>query len=190
MDVSSAESRQAVAQVSKWWWAWLVAGILWLIASVVILQFNSASAALVGIIIGIMFLVSGLEQFVVAYLSSGWRWLWIIFGVVLVIAGIIALFEPYRTFLAIADILGFVLVLIGIFWTIEAFATKAVNDLWWLGLIAGILMLIIGFATADKLLAEKAYFLLVFAGVWALVHGITDIIKAFQIKRIGNLVAS
>jgi uncharacterized membrane protein HdeD (DUF308 family) len=189
MAAQSAEARQVATQVSKWWWAWLVSGILWLIASVVILQFNSASVWLVGVIIGIMFLVSGLEQFAVAYLSEGWRWLWIIFGVILVIAGIAAIFEPYRTFVVIADIIGFVFVLVGIFWTVEAFATKDVNSLWWLGLIAGILMVIFGFAAAGKFLPGKEYLLLVFAGAWALVHGITDIIKAFQIRKIGRLVA-
>jgi uncharacterized membrane protein HdeD (DUF308 family) len=185
----SIEARSAAKQVAKWWWAWLLMGVLWLLAGVVILQFNSASVATVGILIGVLFLVSGFQQFVVAWASEGWQWLWVIFGMVLVIAGAAALFDPIQTFVVVADILGFVLVLIGIFWMIEAFATKEVNELWWLGLIAGILMIIIGFATADRLFPQKAYTLLIFAGAWALVHGITDIIKAFQIKRAGAMVA-
>jgi hypothetical protein len=32
--------------------------------------------------------------------------------------------------------------------------------------------------------------LLIFAGIWALLHGITDIVKGFQIKRLGHLPAA
>ena len=31
---------------------------------------------------------------------------------------------------------------------------------------------------------KKSYILLVFAGVWALMHGVTDIVRAFQIRSL------
>jgi uncharacterized membrane protein HdeD (DUF308 family) len=69
-----------------------------------------------------------------------------------------------------------------VFWTIEALAERAMNPLWWISLIAGIATVIIGFWTAGQFFIDKAYLLLVFAGIWALFHGVTDIIRAFQIR--------
>lgn len=189
-NVQTAEGAQAIEQLSRWWWAWLVAGIVWLVAGLVILQFRQGSAATVGVIIGVMLLLAGAQELAVGYVSSGWRWLWVVFGALFLIGGLFALFNPVRTFVAVAQTIGFLFLLVGIFWVIEAFATKAVNDLWWLGLIAGIMMIGLGFWAEGQLFAAQAYTLLVFAGVWALLHGFTDIIKAFQIKQLGALVAS
>ena len=74
------------------------------------------------------------------------------------------------------------------FWIIEAFAAKDVNDLWWLGLVAGVLMVILAFYTGGQFFIEKAYVLLVFAGIWALLNGVTDIVRAFQLRKVGRLV--
>ena len=48
-------------------------------------------------------------------------------------AGIVALIHPRNTFAALADILGFVFLLIGVLWMVQAFTERAVNDLWWPG---------------------------------------------------------
>ena len=184
--VTEAQERAAIAAIGRFWWAWIVLGALWIIASFVILQFSDASATTVGIIIGIMLLVAGVQEFVVGAFAGGWKWLWYIFGALFILGGLWALFNAQAAFLAIADTLGFLFLLIGIFWIVEAFATRAMNPLWWLGLIAGILMVGLGFWATGQFLVTKAYYLLIFAGIWALLHGITDIIKAFQIKRLGS----
>ena len=189
MPAEEAVAREAVGDLAQWWWAWLVAGSLWIVASIVILQFKHSSVTLVGVVIGIMFLVAGAQEFVVAYFSGGWRWLWIAFGMILVIAGIYTLFNPVKTFLAVANTLGFLFALVGIFWIVEAFATMAVNSLWWIGLISGIVMIALGFWAGGQFLSTQAYTLLIIAGIWALMHGIGDIVKAFAIKRMGSLVA-
>jgi hypothetical protein len=68
--MNDAQERAAVAAIGRFWWAWIVLGALWILASFVILQFSEASAATVGIIIGIMLLAAGVQEFVV-----GFRWL-------------------------------------------------------------------------------------------------------------------
>ena len=186
----AAQTGQAARNLTRWWWAWLVTGILWILASIVILQFHHSSITLVGVIIGIMFLVAGIEELVVAFISGGWRWLWAIFGVILIAGGIYALVNPVQTFLTVANLLGFLFAFVGIFWMIEAFATIATNPLWWLGLISGIIMVLLGFWAGGQFLTTQAYTLLIFAGVWALLHGIGDIIKAFAVKQIGSVVAA
>ena len=186
----TAAEREEAVFIGKYWWLYLVTGILWLIVALVVLQIDTASAATVGFIVGFMFLFTGIQNFFLAAVTpGGWKILWIVFGVLLVIAGIWALFNPGGTFLALADSLGFLFLLIAILWIVEAFASKAENELWWLGLIAGILMLVIAFWVSGQFLIEKAYTLLIFAGAWALMSGIIDIVRAFAIRKLGRAIS-
>jgi uncharacterized membrane protein HdeD (DUF308 family) len=175
--------RDLVGRVAKYWWVELIIGAFWIVISLVILKFTHASVTTVGILIGIMFLVASAQEFMLAIVDRRWRWLWALFAVLLLAGGILALIHPHNTFAAFADILGFVFLVIGAFWIVQAFAERPVNDLWWLTLIAGILAVILAFWTEGEFFLEKAATLLVFAGIWALMHGITDIIRAFQIRR-------
>lgn len=177
---------QMTEQLSKWWWLWLIAGILWIIASLIILQFSTASLVTVGVIFGVLFLVSGIQEFFLASVAPSWKWLYIVLGIFLVLGGIYALVHPLNTFVALADMLGFLFLLVGVFWTIEAFATRSVYDLWFLNLIAGIMMIVLGFWTGGQFIATKASTLLIFVGIWTLFHGVTDIIRAFRIKHLGQ----
>ena len=47
---------------------------------------------------------------------------------------------------------------------------------------------ILAFWTGGQLFIEKAYVLLVFAGIWSLMQGFIDIVRAFQIRKLGRLV--
>jgi hypothetical protein len=49
------------------WWAFLLAGIAWVIIAVVILRFNIASVATIGILLGAVFLLSPVEEFVALF---------------------------------------------------------------------------------------------------------------------------
>jgi uncharacterized membrane protein HdeD (DUF308 family) len=185
-----AAARQAVLGMARLWWLWLVFGIFWIVIALSILQFDQASITTVGVLIGALFLASGAQQLVLAGLVEGsMRWILIIFGVLLVIAGVIALINPEETFAGIADILGFLFLMVGLFWLIEAFSERDTNDLWWFGLISGIAMIILAFWTAGQFFIDKTYTLLVFAGIWALFHGVGDLIRAFQIRALKRLAA-
>jgi uncharacterized membrane protein HdeD (DUF308 family) len=178
---------QDVAErVARFWWVLLVIGALWVVIALVILKFNHASVTTVGILIGIMFLLAAAQEAMLAILDHHWRWLWALFSVLLFVGGILAFIHPQNTFAAFADILGFIFLMIGAFWIIQAFAERHVNELWWLSLTAGILMVILAFWVEGEFFLSKAYTLLVFAGIWALMHGITDIIRAFQIRRFAS----
>ncbi len=180
----AAEVREALGAFSRFWWLWLVFGIAWTLIAVSILQFDDASITTVGVLIGIMFFVSGVQNFVIASMTDRGRWLFLLFGVLFVIAGVITFISPENTFAAIADILGFLFLLVGIFWILQAFGERDMNEIWWLGLIAGGLMIILAFWTSGQFFIDKAYTLLAFAGIWALMQGITDIIRAFQIRQL------
>ncbi len=174
-------------QIGKLWWMWLVTGILWILFSVIILQFTTASAAAVGIIFGVMLFVAGLQDFAIASLISEMKWLWFVFGGILIAGGLFAMFYPVETFLSLADILGFIFVFVGIMWLVQSLMAKGIASLWWLNLVAGIIMVVMGFWLGGQFFITKAYTLLVFAGIYALMKGVTDIVLAFEIKREGQV---
>jgi uncharacterized membrane protein HdeD (DUF308 family) len=170
--------------LTNFWWAWLVSGVLWLVASLVVLQFDEASVKTVGIIVGILFMLSGVQQIVIGALVDRWRWLWAMFGLLFIAAGAVCFANPENTFAGLADILGFLLLMVGISWTIRAFIERDDNPIWWLGLISGFVMIVLAFWTSGQFFIEKAYLLLVFAGIWAMLHGIGDIGKAFMLRHL------
>jgi len=106
-----------------------------------------------------------------------------VFGVLLVAAGVVSRIHPRETFAGFADVLGFVFLLIGIAWTIEAFAQEAFNRLWWLKLTSGILMVVLAFWTSGQFFLTRAATLLVFAGIWAAIKGVNDIMRTFEIRK-------
>jgi len=173
-------------RIASYWWVELLIGVLWIVIAVVVLKFNHASVTTVGILAGIMFLVFAAEDFLLAFFDRRGRWLWVMFGVLLTAAGIVALIHPRRTFAGFADILGFVFLLIGVLWMVQAFAERPINSLWWLTLISGILMMGLAFWVSGQFFLTRAYTLLIFAGIWAMTNGVIAIIRAFQIREVGQ----
>jgi uncharacterized membrane protein HdeD (DUF308 family) len=155
----------------------------------VILQFDAASVTTVSVLIGLMFVFSGIQNITLASVGDGTtRWVAAIFGVLFLVAAIVCFIDPKGTFAALADILGFLFLLVGVWWILWAFLERAVNPYWWLTLIGGILMTILAFWTAGQFFVEKAYVLLVFAGIWALMAGVTDIVRAFTVRELNKSV--
>jgi len=178
-------TRAVLAPFARFWWIELLLGVFWLIVAAVVLKFNHASVTTVGVLTGIMFLIFAAEEFALAMLDrSAGKWLWGFFSVLLLAGGIVSLIHPRETFLGFADILGFVFLVIGVAWTVQAFAERAVNELWWLSLISGILLVILAFWTSGQFVLERAYTLLIFAGIFALFKGVTDIVRAFEIRKL------
>jgi len=183
-----AGTRGAVRDVAKLWWLWLVLGVIWTVVGLVILQFDDASVTTVGVLIGIMFWGAGVQNLAIGSMLDRLGWVYYLFGALFIVAGVVSFISPENTFAATADILGFLFLLVGTFWIIQAFASREVNELWWFGLATGILMVIIAFWTGGQFFIEKSYVLLVFAGIWALMQGLTDIIRAFQIRKLKEIV--
>ena len=183
----SAGVRAVESELGRWWWMWLVTGVAWIVASLVILQFDRASITTIGIIVGCMFVFAGVQQLVLAALGVSPRWLWAIFGVLFLICGVICFANPEKTFAGLADLLGFLFLTVGVWWIISAFLQQAENPIWWVGLLSGILMCVLAFWTAGQFFIERSYTLLVFAGIWALMHGVGDILRGFRLRMARDL---
>jgi uncharacterized membrane protein HdeD (DUF308 family) len=179
-DISTV--RERARMLAGYWWFLLVAGIAWIVVALVILQFDAASLTTIGILVGLMFGTLGIENLTLATLDAPMRWLHALFGVLFLGAAIACFASPTDTFAGLADMLGFLFLIVGVWWMVRAFLERAINPLWWVGLISGILMTALAFWTAGQFFIEKAYVLLIFAGIWALAQGITAIVRAFGVR--------
>ena len=178
--------RETAREVSGYWWVGLVAGIAWLIISLVILQFDSTSVTTIGVLVGFMFLLAGAQNVLVTTLPIEHRWVPAVFSVLFLISAMICFVNPVETFAGLADMLGFLFLLVGVWWMVQAFLERAVNPMWWMGLISGILMTGVSFWTAGQLFETKAATLIAFAGIWALMQGTVDIARAFEVRRVNK----
>ena len=178
--------REGARKFTGYWWVLLVAGIAWVAVSLVILQFDQASVTTVGVLVGLMFLALGIENLALARLDVPMRWVWALFGGVFLVSAIVCFANPTDTFAGLADVLGFLFLVVGVWWMVRAFLERAISPLWWLGLISGILMTALAFWTSGQFFIEKAYVLLVFAGIWALMQGTITIVRAFEIRAVRN----
>ena len=176
--------RDSARRLTGYWWVLLVAGVAWVAVALVILQFDQASVTTVGILVGLMFLALGIENIALATLDVPMRWAWALFGGALVLSAVVSFASPTDTFAGLADVLGFLFLIVGVWWMVRAFIERAVNPLWWLGLISGIVMTGLAFWTEGQFFISKAYVLLVFAGIWAMMQGITTIVRAMGIRAL------
>ena len=176
--------RQGARRLTGYWWVLLVAGVAWVAASLVILQFDQASVTTVGVLVGLMFLAVGIENVALARLDVPMRWVWALFGGLFLVSAVVCFADPTDTFAGLADMLGFLFLIVGVWWMVRAFIERAINPLWWTGLISGILLTGLAFWTSGQFFIHKAYVLLVFAGIWALIQGVTSIMRAFAIRAL------
>jgi uncharacterized membrane protein HdeD (DUF308 family) len=64
-----------------------------------------------------------------------------------------------------------------------AVMTKELNDLWWLGLIVGVLEILLAFWVSQQFFAPRAALILLWVGFAAMFRGFTEIFLAFEIRR-------
>ena len=178
--------RDSAREITGYWWVGLVAGISWLVISLVILQFDTASIRTVGVLVGLMFLLAAAQNIALTTLPVEHRWVPGLFSVLFLVSAVISFINPVDTFAGLANMLGFLFLVVGVWWMVQAFLERPVNPLWWLNLISGVVMTGIAFWAAGQLFATKAYTLLIFAGIWALMQGTVDIVRAFEVRRVHN----
>ncbi len=180
MDV---DERVEMRTMTDAWWIFLITGILWLLLALIVLRFNSTSVAAVGILLGALFLLVSVNEFFIAGVVDGWKWLHVLLGVLFLIGGFWAFAHPINAFYELASILGFLLLFKGTFDVIAAVTSKSSNELWWLGLTVGLLEILLAFWASQQLFAPRAALILVWVGLMALMRGITEIVLAFQLRR-------
>jgi uncharacterized membrane protein HdeD (DUF308 family) len=175
-------TRAALWRLAGPWWLFLLTGIAWLIISVMVLRFTPASVTTVGVIMGVLFLLGAVDEFFIASVKHSWRWAHILMGVLFAAGAIWAFARPFNAFWALASVLGLLLIFKGTLDIITAVETKDINPSWWLGLVAGILELVLGFWASQQAFPARGALLLLWVGFFALFRGISEIVIAFEVR--------
>jgi len=118
----------------------------------------------------------------IASVGHHWRWAHILLGIFFIIGAIWAFARPFNAFWALASVLGLLLIFKGTLDIIAAVMTKDVNSSWWLGLVAGILELILGFWASQQAFPARGALLLLWVGFFALFRGISEIVISFEVR--------
>jgi uncharacterized membrane protein HdeD (DUF308 family) len=174
--------RAGVARLAGPWWVFLVTGIAWLIISMMILRFTTTSAVTIGLLMGIIFLVAMFNEFYIAAVRSAWRWAHVLMGAVFLIGSIWSFISPLDAFWTLAAAVGLLLILQGALVLITSVENRAINSVWWLGVVAGIIEMAIGFWASQQAVPARAALLIVYVGFLALFRGITEMVLAFELK--------
>ena len=189
------EERLIVREGARYWWLFLVSGIVWLLIAWMVLRLNATSIATVGVLLGVVLLFAGINEVGMASLShGGWKVWHYIMAVIFLLGGLYGFVRPVNTFFALASVLGLILIFYGTFEIIQAIASRPVNPYWWLNLILGILLILLAFwvSESDRMfaLAQRTYLILFWVGFLALFRGFSQIFLAFTVRHAGQEAAT
>jgi uncharacterized membrane protein HdeD (DUF308 family) len=181
---AGAVSRDAIRRLASSWWLFLILGVLWMLFGVFVLSYNVGSLLALAVFAGVTFVMTGITQVLAAGRVDSWKWLYLIGGVLSIIAGIMAFLWPGKTLLVLAGILAWFLVFKGIVDIVGALTAHG-RPYWWLGLILGILELLLGIWAAGY--PGRSLFVFVnLVGVYAIFYGFTELFAAFDLRGLGH----
>lgn len=131
---------------SRMWWLVLVVGILMVIAGFAYWFFPAIGYAVASVLFGWMLIAAGIVQLCVSAGENrprGWGW-WLAGGVIDMFIG----FMLVRSVTLAEAVFPYFIAFVFIFWGVSALVSAVYNrrrKYWWLELINGILLLVIGF---------------------------------------------
>jgi uncharacterized membrane protein HdeD (DUF308 family) len=185
--VDDVNVRADLREFARSWWIFLIAGLVWIFVSLLVLQFDQTSINTITAIVGIVFFLAAFEEAMHAIFITGWRWLHALLSVAFVVGGVWSFVYTTMTFGVLALLLGWFLLIAG---TVEIVASLMNRDaeLWWLGLITGVLMVGIAFwAVGDP--DRSGWLLVLWVGLGALFRGFSRIVFAFQVRKLKEIGA-
>lgn len=179
--MNDSEVAEATRRLTKNWWLFLVTGIAWVVLAFVVLAWDPGTAALIGYLVGFMVIAAGVNELVTIAFVDRWKWLHGVLGAVFLIAGVMALLEPFQTFGILALLIGWYLLFKGIADVIFSIVERDALHLWGLLLASGIIEMAIGL-WAIGYPGRSAWLLVLWVGIGALVRGVTEIVLAFKLR--------
>jgi uncharacterized membrane protein HdeD (DUF308 family) len=182
VEASAIETRSAQEAASGLWWIPIITGTLWILFSLLMFRFDYTSVTAVSVLFGVVCIAGAVEELISIPISHGW---WragrIALAVLFAVIAIVAFVHPGNTFNALAAVFAFFLLLRGIFSII--LAIMHIFEPMWLGLLAGIVEIGLAFWAAGDF-GHKTVLLLVWVGLSALIHGVMQIILAFNLRSL------
>ena len=177
------EETELAESASRFWWLYLVTGVLWLWVTLIILSLDIDTVYAVAILFVFVAIGAGINEFFdIGVSTRGWKIVHGVLGVVFIAAGIVAFFRPQGTFVALAAIVAWVLLFKGIFDIVLALISHPAH-LWWVGLIVGVVEILLAFWAAGYF-RGSAILLVAWVAALTLLRGITEIVLAFRLRQL------
>ena len=184
-DWNDPQLRVETELLAKYWWAIALRGAAGILFGILAFAMPVLTLAVLVLMFGAYALVDGIFNVVAAVSGrSGARPWWALFlaGLVGIGAGLVTFFMPGLTALALAYVIGFWAIAIGVLEIIAAIRLRRViTNEWWLGL-SGALAVVFG---AVLILAPGAGALamVLWIGAYAFVYGVFLLLLGFRLRR-------
>jgi len=173
---------RAVGQTLPPWWLLLITGVAWILVSLIILRFDYTSVHAISLLFGFVAIAAGIMEIAMVFFAEGWwKLLNVLLAVVFIAAGVVAFIHPGDTFTALAAVFSFVLVFAGVYDIIISIASHDDQSAWWLQLISGIILVVLGFWAAGYW-GRSALLLIAWVAAFTLIRGVRDIVVAFRVR--------
>jgi uncharacterized membrane protein HdeD (DUF308 family) len=187
--MTSTDATQAVKAL---WWLVLIRGVLAVLFGLYALFSPAAALLALVYVFGFYAIMDGVAALAVGFRhrrTSHWGW-HVAQGVVSLIAGLIALFWPGPTVLALVFIIAVWSIVLGVTEIVEAFqARRHGSTSWGWLLVGGIVGILFGVVLISSP-AAGALALLWVIGVFALVFGVVYVVWAFRLRSAAKAVAA
>jgi uncharacterized membrane protein HdeD (DUF308 family) len=102
---------------------------------------------------------------------------------------VISFIHPGDTFVALAAVVSFFLILAGTFDIIFSISARKEIEVWWLQLVGGIIELALGFWAAGYY-GRSAVLLVAWVAAYTIIRGVNDIVLAFRVHQIQHAPAA
>src|SRR6201991_1557451 len=155
-------------------WGWIVAlGVVYLLAGLVALGSVAMATVASVLVVGVMMIVAGVAEVLSAFQIKNWGkfLLWVLLGVLYIIAGFVTFQNPLLAAALLTLILGGVLVASGIMRIFLAFSMKRATPWIWVGL-SGLITLLLGALILAKWPVSGLYILGLFLGFDLVMAGV------------------
>ncbi|OBA33427.1 hypothetical protein A5767_15260 [Rhodococcus sp. 852002-51564_SCH6189132-a] len=184
MSTSSVSSNDPFRSLLKQiWWVVLLRGILAVLFGVVALVWPGITVWALVVVFAAYAIIDGIVLVVqsVRDKPEGWGW-WLAMGVVSVLAGLVALFWPGITALALLYVIAFYAILFGITGIVGGIRFRKVPESGWVwSVLAGVVAVLFGIVLLI-FPGEGILSLIVLLGIYAILFGVLLVILAFQAR--------
>jgi uncharacterized membrane protein HdeD (DUF308 family) len=167
-------------------WGWIVAlGIIFMIAGVIALGSVVVATASAVLIVGIMMIMAGVAEIIAAFRVKDWgkAIFWGLLGLLYVVAGIIAINNPFAAATILTLFLGIALMVGGIVRMFLAWHMREAGKPWGWVVVSGIISLLLGLMIVAQWPYSGLYVLGIFLGVDLIFIGSSWLSIGLALKR-------
>ena len=175
--------KEVTETYARGWLLFILTGVLWLLLGFMLLSYRVTSLSITVVFIAIVFWMGAFALFVISDVTSGvLRVLAIIGAIAAIGAGIGALAWPGPTILVVSIFVAWYLFLRGVVEVVIALSSTNVKG-WWLMLFAGVISIALG-AWAIGNPDRSVLLLVTILGLYAIVHGVTELVIGVQLHAV------